>query len=339
MAGSFGLYRHIRANEIRSMVLLASLFVMSLAIAFAIIMLGVGFLMQDAPALEIARHAWRLTMRSAPAILIGVALWVWIAYFLHQSMIDMMMAARPLDRRLAPAIHHRLEQMCISRGMRMPKLQVIETPAMNAFATGLTVDQYTITLTRGLIENLTIDEIEAVLAHELTHIRNEDVKTLVIAMVMVGLIAFAFEFVWRFVGLAGGGKNRSEMGDSRSGGLGKVALVAVAIVTAAWILSVLVRLSLSRSREYLADAGAVELTKKPEALISALLKIDGRSTLPDAPSSIREMCLDNPVSGLAALLSTHPTIESRIAALERHAGGWRPQDAEIGRPRFARRPA
>jgi heat shock protein HtpX len=335
MAGSFGLYRHIRANEIRSMVLLASLFGLSLAIAFAIIMLGVGFLVQDAPALEIAHHAWRLTMRSAPAILIGVALWVWIAYFLHQSMIDMMMSARPLDRRLAPAIYNKLEQMCISRGMQMPKLQVIETPAMNAFATGLTVDQYTITLTRGLIENLTIDEIEAVLAHELTHIRNEDVKTLVIAMVMVGMIAFAFEFVWRLVGSAG----RRSSGSSRSDGLGKVALAAVAIVTAAWVLSVLVRLSLSRSREYLADAGAVELTKRPEALISALLKIDGRSALPDAPESVREMCLDNPAKGLAGLLSTHPTIEDRIAALERHAGGWRPQDAEIGSPRLARRPA
>lgn len=321
MTGSFGLYRHIRFNEARSLLLLGSLFLLILAIVYAGILVGVGYVMQDAPTSQIMWQAWRLTMRSAPAALIGMGLWLWIAYFLHQSMIDMMMQARPLDRRLVPAIHRRLETLCLSRGMKTPRLNVIETPALNAFATGLTEDQYAITLTRGLIDNLTIDEIEAVLAHELTHIRNEDVKTLVVTLVMAGVITFTTDFVWRLAVVAGNAQtDRKREAGPVGGGFGQALVIAVAIVTAAWILSVLIRLTLSRTREYLADAGAVELTKNPEALISALRKIEGRSTIPDTPSSVAEMCLDNQARGFGWLLSTHPTIEQRIDALVRHAG-------------------
>jgi heat shock protein HtpX len=103
-----------------------------------------------------------------------------------------------------------------------------------------------------------------------------------------------------------------------------VVLNAAAIILRAWLLSIVIRFALSRSRDSLADSGAVELTKKPDAMISALLKISGRAELERVPSSVMEMCVENPRVGFTALLSTHPSIEDRVAALEKHAGGRRP---------------
>src|SRR6185437_4098622 len=159
-----------------------------------------------------------------------------------------------------------------------------------AFASGLNDKQYSITVTRGLLEHLNDREIEAVLGHELTHIRNGDVRMLVIAVIIAGVIGFAAELLfrmmfqggWRFRGRSSGDSNRGK------GGAGVAIVIAIALVAVAWLLSVVIRFALSRKREYLADAGSVELTKDPDAMISALRKIEGRGELEGAPSAIME---------------------------------------------------
>jgi heat shock protein HtpX len=148
---------------------------------------------------------------------------------------------------------------------------------------------------------------------------------MVIAVIIAGVIGFFAELVFRLLfqgGLRFGGGRSS--GDRRGGGSGLVIIVAVALIAVAWLLSVVIRLALSRQREYLADAGSVELTKNPDAMISALRKIEGRGELHGAPSAIMEMCVDNPREEFADLFATHPSVDSRIKALIEFGGGHDP---------------
>jgi heat shock protein HtpX len=209
----------------------------------------------------------------------------------------------------------------------MPKLKVTEDPALNAFASGLNEKQYSITVTTGLLEHLDDQEVEAVLGHELTHIRNLDVRMLVIATVIAGVIGFFAELLFRMMFQGGwrwGGGRSSGDSDRGKGGGAIVIIIAIALVAVAWLLSIVIRFALSRKREYLADAGSVELTKNPDAMISALRKIEGRGELEGATSAVMEMCIDNPRQGFADLFATHPPIGSRIAALIQFAGGHDP---------------
>ena len=214
----------------------------------------------------------------------------------------------------------------------MPKLKVTDDSALNAFASGLNEKQYSITVTSGLLDHLDDKEIEAVLGHELTHIRNLDVRMLVIATVIAGVIGFFAELLFRMMFQGGwrwGGGGRSSDSDRGKGGGGLAIVIAIALVAVAWLLSVVIRFALSRKREYLADAGSVELTKDPDAMISALRKIEGRGELEGATSAVMEMCIDNPREGFADLFATHPPIESRIAALIQFAGGHDPGPLDL----------
>jgi heat shock protein HtpX len=162
-----------------------------------------------------------------------------------------------------------------------------------------------------------------VLGHELTHIRNGDVRMMVIAVVIAGAISFFAELFFRLWFYSGFRGPRSSDG-RRGGGAGLAILIAIGFIVVAYLLSFIIRLALSRSREFLADAGSVELTKNPDAMISALRKIEGRGELPRATSAVMEMCLDNPREGFGELFDTHPTVDSRVAALVKFAGGHDP---------------
>jgi heat shock protein HtpX len=248
-------------------------------------------------------------------------------------MIDALTGGREVTRAEEPRLYNLLENLCISRGITMPKLKVMDNPALNAFATGLNEKQYAISVTSGLLQRLNDAETEAVLAHELTHIRNGDVRMLVIAVIIAGVISFAGEFVFRVMFRSGMGMGRSRSsGGDRKGGAGAAILIAVLIIAVAWLLSVVIRFALSRTREYLADAGAVELTKNPDAMIMALRKIEGRGELPGATSSVMEMCVDNPRQGFADMFATHPSIESRVEALVQNAGGRDPGPLVLPEP-------
>ncbi len=156
-----------------------------------------------------------------------------------------------------PRLYNLLENLCISRGITMPKLRIADDDALNAFATGLNDKQYSITVTRGLLNSLNDQEIEAVLGHELTHIRNGDVRMLVIAVVIAGVISFFGEMVFRLFfqnAFYGGGRRSSS--DDKKGGAGIAIVIALALIAVAWVLSVVIRFALSRQREYLADSAA-----------------------------------------------------------------------------------
>jgi len=208
---------------------------------------------------------------------------------------------------------------------------VIEDDSLNAFATGMNDKQYSITVTTGLINSLNDAEIESVLGHELTHIRNGDVRMLVIAVIIAGVIAFFAELVFRLL-FQGGFSWRGGRGGGDRKGAGVAILIALVLIAVAWMLSIVIRFALSRKREYLADAGSVELTKNPDAMISALRKIEGRGELPGATSAVMEMCIDNPREGFSNIFDTHPPIGARVAALVKFAGGHDPGPLALPAP-------
>lgn len=353
LAPAFGLFGHIRANRIRSMLLLGGLFLLVYVMVYAGSLAMNAITHPNWPVQALMQRAFFDLATAAPVATIGVAVWVAIAYWFNAAIVDALTGAKALDRRDNPRLYDQLETLCISVGMPMPHLKIMETEAVNAFASGLRQDQYSITMTRGLLDQLDSGEIEAVLGHELTHIRNGDVRLMVIAVIIAGVVSFVGEMAFRWFlhgpRIARGarwssGNNSStasssgsggSSSDSRKGSGGAFAaiLIAVAIIMIAWALSLVIRFALSRSREYLADAGAVELTKNPDAMISALLKISGRGELPDVPSGIMEMCVDNPRAGFSDLFATHPSIDARVNALMTAAGGRMPDWArEDGLP-------
>jgi heat shock protein HtpX len=330
MAQAYGLYTHIRANRWRSVLLLIGLFVLVYLMVFAGALAGRA-LMEDASLGWLLRAAWRDLLWALPLATIGTVVWVLIAYWFHQTLIDAVTGGREVTRQEEPRLYNLLENLCISRGITMPRLKVMEDPALNAFASGLNQRQYAITVTRGLLERLDDAETEAVLGHELTHIRNGDVRMLVIAVIIAGVIGFFAELIFRMMFQAGGSarpgtwSSRRSRGDGKgSGGAFAAIAIALALIAVAWFLSVVIRFALSRSREFLADAGSVELTKNPDAMITALRKIEGRGELDGSPSAIMEMCVDNPRSGFVDLFATHPPIDTRVDALVRFAGGRDP---------------
>ncbi len=284
-------------------------------------------LYSDASLDWLLRAAWRDFMVALPWATAGAAAWIAIAYKYHQSLIDAVTGGREITRKEQPRLYNLLENLCISRGIPMPRLKVMDDSALNAFASGLNQKQYSISVTTGLLEQLDDAEIEAVLGHELTHIRNGDVRMLVIAVVIAGVIGFFAELVFRMLfqgGFRWGGGRSSGNSDRGKGGAGVAIVIAIVLIAVAWLLSVVIRFALSRQREFLADAGSVELTKNPDAMITALRKIEGRGELEDTPSAVMEMCVDNPRSGFADLFATHPAIDKRVAALVQFAGGHDP---------------
>src|SRR5471032_2297701 len=277
---AYGLYTHIQSNKRRSVALLIGLFFLVYVLVFAGALLAEA-LTRDAPLDFLIRAAEYDFVMALPWATLGTLIWIAIAYKFHQSMIDAVTDATEVTRAEQPRLYNLLENLCISRGIPTPKLRIAGDDALNAFATGLNEKQYSITVTRGLINALNDREIEAVLGHELTHIRNGDVRMLVIAVVI------------------------------------------------AWVLSIVIRFALSRQREYLADAGSVELTKNPDAMISALRKIEGRGEIPGANSAVMEMCIDNPREGFSNIFDTHPSVEKRVEALVKFAGGHDPGPLEV----------
>ena len=318
---AYGLYTHIASNRRRSVGLLIGLFFLVYLMVFAGALLAEAYL--GAGTLEdIAARAWRDLIVALPFATAGAVIWVLIAYKFHQSMIDALTGGREVTRAEQPRLYNLLENLCIARGIPMPKLKIMESGALNAFATGLNQKQYSITVTSALVDRLNDAELEAVLAHELTHIRNGDVRMLVIAVVIAGVISFFAEFFFRVLfrsGFRGGGSD-----NRKGGGAAGAIVIAVVLIAVAWLLSIVIRFALSRSREFLADAGAVELTKNADAMIMALRKIEGRGELPGATSAVMEMCVDNPRAGFADLFASHPSIDRRVDALVRMAGGHDP---------------
>src|ERR1700752_54244 len=337
---AYGLYTHIASNKFRSMLLLAGLFLLIYVLVYAGALLGEAFVDNTRAVDDYLVRATRDLIAAFPYATALAVAWIVIAYFFHQNMIDAVTGAESVTRQQEPRLYNLLENLCISRGIPMPKLKIMDSPALNAFASGLNRRQYSITVTTGLLKALNDQEIEAVLGHELTHIRNGDVQLMGVAVIIAGGVGFFGELFfrlftnleWNSSGSSGWSSSSSSSSSSNSsssssnskssgGGAVIVVIVAIALIVLAWLLSQVAKLALSRSREYLADAGSVELTKNPDAIIQALRKIEGRGELPGATSAVMELCVDNPREGFADLFATHPSVQSRIQALVKYAGG------------------
>jgi heat shock protein HtpX len=332
---AYGLYTYIRSNKRRSIALLIGLFFLIYVLVFAGALLAEA-LSINAPIDYLIQAAEYDFIKAAPWATGGTLLWIVIAYYFHQSMIDAVVGAAPVTRKEEPRLYNLLENLCISRGITMPTLRVADDPALNAFSTGLSEKQYSITVMRGLMNALNDAELEAVLGHELTHIRNGDVQMMVVAVVIAGAISFFGELIFRLFFQAsfyGGFGGRRRGSDDRGGGGAAIAFViALALIAVAWILSIVIQFALSRQREYLADAGSVELTKNPDAMITALRKIEGRGELTHATSAVMEMCIDNPREGFSNIFETHPSVEDRVAQLVKFAGGHDPGPLALEAP-------
>lgn len=327
---AFGLRTHAWNTAWRSMLLLAGF-----PLLLALMALGLG-LVFGAEQRDLGR-AFSNALRNLPALYVmawGVAIiWFAIAYAAHNRILDWATGARPVTRAEEPRLWNLLENLAISRGMRMPRLAIIETPALNAYAAGLTRESGAVTVTRGLMDALDDRELQAVLAHELAHIRNGDARLGLIAAVFVGVISLGFDMMTRTRRVARA-SSRGWRVNTGSRNAGAAALIGLLMIALAWGLAAVLRMMLSRNREFLADAGAVELTSDPDAMISALRKVEGRADMPEVSPQVRALFLEDAGdSALSSLMATHPPIPDRVAALVRFAGGRDP--GPIERPAIA----
>lgn len=260
-------------------------------------------------------------IRYWPAVGILVTVWFMICWFCHTRMVRSLCHSRPVTRTEEPELYNLLENLCISRGMKTPRIEIIETQERNAFASGVDESSYAITVTRGLLQVLQKDELEAVLGHELTHIINRDVRLLIVSVIFTGMIGFIAQAFWDITW-------RSMMRDRRKKDA-RVVLLMAAVGGLLWLgymATIFTRFALSRRREFMADAGSVELTKNPEAMMRALIRIAGRDRIPGAAADVALMCIENsrPFMGLFA---THPPIVKRIAAISEATGAPVPDTA------------
>jgi heat shock protein HtpX len=304
-----GLHAQIQRNNLRSTLLLIAFPGLILVAVYAILFFGLKG--------EVEEINYTF-LKLLPLVLGGVAVWFAIAYFSHTAIIKATSKAQTLTRKENMRVYNLTENLCMSIGMTMPKLYVINSPALNAFASGVDKNSFAVTLTTGIIETLNDEELEGVIAHELTHIRNRDVRLLIISIIFVGIFAFMVRIVTRSFMYGGRGRRRDSKVD------GRVMLVAIIVTIIVYFLSILFRFALSRKREYLADAGAVEMTKNSMGLASALRKISGNHDLDVSSDDLKQMFIENSpkdknnfFSSISGLFATHPPIEKRIAILER----------------------
>jgi heat shock protein HtpX len=340
-----GLYGHIRNNNIKSALLLIGFVILVgvlwmagtlvwavLADKFQGIIIRLETHRDPTQAELIAGtiDKWlHVSLTYAFVPMIAVAGWFAYAFAAHRSLIRRATGAVAISRQLDSRLYNLVENLTISVGLPVPRIEVIETTALNAYAAGLSPKDSTVAVTRGLLDTLSDEELEAVLAHEITHIRNRDVRLMVIATIFVGVLAYGSQMMRR---------QTSSGAIGRSVGGGDVILVAVAAAMAsvAGLFGVLSHFALSRTREFLADAGAVELTKNPDALIGALERIRDNDQIEGLPKSMEAMMISSRLDGWFA---THPSCEDRVSALRRFAGGRRtlPQQAaaRANAPRLA----
>jgi heat shock protein HtpX len=253
-----------------------------------------------------------------PVVLAAVGIWFLIAWAGHAAFIRMATGSKPLDRIENKRVYNLVENLCISQGMAMPKIYIIEDDSLNAFASGISKNSYAVSLSRGIINKLDDEELEGVIAHELTHIKNKDVRLLIVSIIFVGIFAFLAEIAFRSLRHAGGSRKSKD-----NKGSGAIILVAIVVTAIAYFISILLRFGISRKREYLADAGAADMTKKPYALANALRKISNDPLIEAVESrDVAQLFIDNPKPSTHKsaswdnMFATHPPIDKRIELLE-----------------------
>lgn len=266
-------------------------------------------------------------LEALPWVVGIVGIWFLISYFTNASMVRQATGARSLERRDNPRVYNIVENLTMACGMPMPKINVIDDPQLNAFASGIDEKSYTVTVTTGICNRLNDDELAGVIAHELTHIRNRDTRLLIVSIIFVGIMGTALSLAVRMLWnafLFGGGSRRSDREGKNNGGMIVVIVIAVVLAAVGYFFTMLTRFAISRKREYMADAGGAELCGNPLALASALRKISNDPGLGGVDrEDVAQLFIVRPkafvsefTNMMSNLFSTHPSIESRIAYLE-----------------------
>jgi len=266
-------------------------------------------------------------LNTLPWVIGGVGLWFLIAYFSNAAMVRAATGARSLTRKESPRVYNIVENLCMTCNMDMPKINVVDDPQLNAFASGIDKKSYTVTVTTGLLSLLSDDELAGVLGHELTHIRNHDTRLLITSIVFVGIISTVMSMVvqtmYNMMWLGGGRRDRdNEKGNGLS--IVVVLLIGAVCCAVAYFFTLLTRFAISRKREYMADAGGAELCGNPLALASALRKISGDPGLQKVKrDDVAQLFIIHPqrfapgiMSFFSSLFSTHPDTKKRIEILE-----------------------
>ena len=307
-----GLNTQIWTNNFKSVVLL----VLFPVVIFGLVWLFIYFT-QSQSDYRIA-YSNQTFMRIIPWVSMAILLWFFIAFFSHSKMIEKATGSAPLSRKENKRIYNLVENLCIGSGMQMPRINVINDDSLNAFASGINKSTFTVSLSSGIINKLDDEELEAVIAHELTHIRNRDVRLLIISIVFVGIFAFITEALLRSFRFSGGGRGKKD---------GRMVLIALFLAGIGYLLSSLFRFAISRQREFMADAGSAMMTKRPLALASALEKISADPRIEAVERhDVAQLFIENPREidkkgasiSLASLFSTHPPIDKRIEVLRQY---------------------
>lgn len=236
-----------------------------------------------------------------------------VSYFYGDKIVLSLNGARPADRKEFFDFYTVTENLALSEQIPTPKIYVIDSPAPNAFATGRDPDHSVVCVTTGLLSKLNRTELEGVIAHELSHVKNYDIRLMMIVSVLIGSLSILINFASRGIFLG----RRSDDRNNEGGSI--LAILGIILIIFAPLIAQLIQLAISRRREYLADASGVKLTRQPQGLINALKKIAADSTpLKTASTATASLYIENPFKGqkIASLFSTHPPIEDRIKALE-----------------------
>lgn len=271
-----------------------------LIIIFVAFVIGLGFALQ----------AWAGTGPESLVIAGLISLVMsFSSYYAGDKIALSTSGAKQITKEDNPYVFRMVENLCITAGIPEPKVYIIDSPALNAFATGRDPKHASIALTTGIISALENEELEGVIAHELSHVQNYDIRVMTVVIVLVGLVSLLAQWFLRF-----GGRGRDS--DSKGGNL--FAIVAIVLMLLSPIIAELIKLAVSRKREYLADASGSLLTRYPEGLARALEKIQASSTpLASASTATAHLFISNPFKGksVSSLFSTHPPIADRIAKL------------------------
>lgn len=294
------MYNQIDSNKRKTVILIAM---------FGVLIIGMGWAMN-----VYAGYGYE-TVIFAAVISVIMSL---VSYYNGDKIALWSTGAKAVSREENPYLYRIVENLCIANGMPLPKVHVINSPALNAFATGRNPEHASIAVTTGLMQALENEELEGVIAHELSHIKNYDILVMTVVVVLVGIIALLGDFFFR-TRLFGGRRESREGG----GNLGLILmLVGLVFLILSPIVAELIKLAISRRREYLADASGALLTRYPEGLARALEKIAMGPRLETASSATAHLFIANPLKGkgLSSLFSTHPPVEDRINRLRTMAG-------------------
>lgn len=309
-----GLQAQQSSNNLKSVLLLFLFPVVVLFLVYAFLFIFFRIATETSYAFEYANYTF---VEALPYVLLVVAVWFTIAYFANTYIIRKATHAETLERKDNKRVYNLVENLCMAHGMPMPKINIIYDESLNAFASGINKKTYTVTLSKGIIDKLDDDELEGVIAHELTHIRNRDVRLLIISIVFVGIFSVLVEMA--LITIRALGRSRNSKGNP--------VIFVILILVLAWVghfFCKIFKLAISRKREYMADAGAAEMTKKPWALANALRKVSKDSYIEAVEkSNVAQLFIENPGeeavekrTGIASLFATHPPIEKRIQILE-----------------------